>query len=148
MMKKALFTIVLVLVLAIPALAAAQPAGVSVWVKGTHLGVAWDAVSTYEDGTPIIQGEVVTYFLYIKNTVTGAETKIGSTTALTHDIVIPSRGWWVLGVQAVLDPDVSPITWSTDAVNCAGGVTFGVRFLFPGQPKNLKRQAVGNGLAR
>lgn len=109
------------------------------WYKGTTVTFAWDAVTAYEDGTPVVAGETVTYKIYVKNDKTGAEILIGSATGAQTPVVVPSRGWWRFGTQATIPPDVSSISWSSSAVACLEGQTFGLRYLFPADPKNLRR---------
>ena len=135
-MKRILFALMLVMFLATPALA------VDTWYKTLSGTVAWDAVTTYEDGSPLDAGDiVVTYNVYMKNVTTGVQTKIASTPSLSMAIVIPTRGKYRLGVQAELSTtEQSPIGWSDDPVICSTAGTFGFRLMFPAGTKNLKKQ--------
>lgn len=128
-----------ILALALCAVTAGDSEAADNWFRGVAHNVAWDAVTTYEDGTPI-SGETVTYNLYIKNVRTAAEIRVGSTPETTGRIVLPERGQYRLGVQAQLGEDVSPISWSDNAEACAAGDTFGARYLFPFWPKNWRHQ--------
>lgn len=108
------------------------------WHKGTTHPLAWDAVTTYEDGSPI-DGETVSYNLYLKNVQTNVQIKVGSTSESSLTVVIPERGRYRFGVQAALGEDVSEIMWSDNALACEGGQTFGARWMNPNWPRNFRR---------
>jgi hypothetical protein len=132
------------LTIILAALSLVTPAfAVDTWYKTLSGTVAWDALTTYEDGSPIeAAGDgVVTYNVYMKNVTTGVQTKIGSTPATSLAIVIPTRGKYRLGIQAELSAtEQSPIGWSDDPVVCSSAGTFGFRLLFPAGPKGFKKQ--------
>ncbi|HBJ85439.1 MAG TPA: hypothetical protein DDZ88_16490 [Verrucomicrobiales bacterium] len=139
-MKKIILTIILVLGLAGAAGAFnGDAAAADTWHRGISHNLAWDAVTTYEDGTPV-DGEAVSYSIFIKNVATGAEIKVGTSSETAATAVLPSRGRYRFGVQATLGEDVSPITWSDNAEGCANGELFGGRWLFPFWPKNFKHR--------
>jgi hypothetical protein len=135
-MKKVLVVILLSL------FAFATPASaVDTWYKTLSGTVAWDALTTYEDGSPLDAGDVVTYNVYMKNVTSGVQTKIGSTSATSMAIVIPTRGKYRLGVQTELSAsEQSAIGWSDDPVVCSSAGTFGFRLMFPAGAKGLKKQ--------
>lgn len=115
---------------------------VDTWYKTLSGTVAWDAVTTYEDGSPFEPaGDVATYNVYMKNVTTGVQTKIASTPSLSMAIVIPTRGKYRLGIQTELSStEQSPIGWSDDPVVCSTAGTFGFRLMFPSNAKNLRKQ--------
>ncbi len=112
--------------------------GADVWYKVNSATLAWDR-PTFEDGTPVPTEEVITYLMFIKNDKTGAEVQIGSTTELTLAVVLPAKGWYRFGVQATMEGvDPSPVAWSSDPAVCANQLTFGLRWLSPKPPTNLR----------
>jgi opacity protein-like surface antigen len=138
-MKKILLVIVLLFAL-IPASSASA---VDTWYKTLTGTVAWDVPTTYEDGSAIDPADVLllSYNVYMKNVTTGVQTKIGSTSASSMAIVIPSRGKYRLGVQTQLsETEQSVIGWSDDPVICSTAGTFGFRLMFPAGAKGLKKQ--------
>jgi hypothetical protein len=110
-----------------------------IWYKGSTITIAWDAVTGYEDGTPIVAGETVTYNIFVKNDKTGTETRIGTSSSTTSPVAVPAKGWWRFGVQAVNGTDLSNIAYSSNAVSCLNGQTFGLRYLNPADPKSLRK---------
>lgn len=102
--------------------------------KGKLHDVAWDAsmMVTETGETPCTS---CSYYLYIKNIKTGAEIKVGETTQLTHQIVLPAEGRYRAGVQAVriIDetPETSPVSWSDNALVCYQNETFFFRWVYP-----------------
>lgn len=137
-MKKIILAILLVFLFTVPAMAQTVP---DTWYKTLSGTVAWDAVTTYEDGSPLAPTDVMTYNVYIKNVTTGVETKIGATPSLLLSIVIPNRGKYRVGIQSELSPtEISAIGWSDNPVICSTAGTFGFRLMFPAGAKNLKKQ--------
>lgn len=116
---------------------------VDTWYKTLSGTVAWDASTTYEDGSPIDAADqlLISYNVYIKNVQSGVQTKIANTSGTSMAIVIPSRGKYRLGIQTQLSADEqSPIGWSDDPVVCSTAGTFGFRYLFPAGAKGFKKQ--------
>jgi hypothetical protein len=111
----------------------------NIWYKGDTHDLAWDPVTTYEDGSPI-EGEAVTYNLYLKNEQTGSEVPLGPVSADTYQAELPNKGRYRFGVQAALGADVSEIMWSDNAVACQSGQTFGMRWMNPNWPHNIRHQ--------
>jgi hypothetical protein len=110
---------------------------VDTWHKGNTHDLAWDQVVTYEDGSPI-EGEVVNYNLYLKNYQTGVEIFIGPVSPESYQALLPEKGRYLFGVQAAIGVDVSEIMWSDNPVACENGSTFGMRWMNPNWPHNIR----------
>lgn len=100
--------------------------------------VAWDAVTKLADGDPLPEPAVATvgYNVYAKNVVTNAQVTIATNLpGVERQIVLPSRGSYIVGVQAQLlyvgdsQPSLSStIAWTEEPSACQNGATFGFRF--------------------
>jgi hypothetical protein len=108
-----------------------------IWYRGNTHDLSWDPVITYEDGSPI-EGETVNYNLYLKNEQTGVEDLLGVLSANSYQALLPEKGRYRFGVQAALGPDVSEIMWSDNAIACQNGLTFGMRWMNPNWPHNIR----------
>lgn len=113
--------IVLAIVFSTSSVCTAVGDAADVEYKGRTHSVAWDA-SLYDDGTACVG---CTYWLYIKNKVTGVETKIGETTQLTSTITIPLVGSYWAGVDAREGTETpTTISWSNMPEVVAAGQTW------------------------
>jgi hypothetical protein len=136
-MKKVL-VILIILLLTLP-ISIADAADIE--YKGRTHNVTW-AASVYDDGTACT---ACTYYLYIKNKVTGVQTKVGETTQLTSTITLPLAGSYWAGVDA-RDGDVgagvaTAISWSNMPEVVSLGETWFLTWTKTLQgPKSFKHQ--------
>src|SRR4030067_852934 len=95
-MKK---TLVIVLLLAISVAANAQT-----WHTANQSTIAWDAVSTLFDGSPIPSGSTIEYEVYLANAITDPQKShpvlAGTTTEPTYLITLNVEGKFLFGVKA------------------------------------------------
>lgn len=143
-MKKAIlsFVPILALVLSLPAAGAFSGADAAdARYKGRTHTVAWDPA--------LLETEVscmdCRYEIYLKNKITGIQTKIGETPETAISIVIPVEGrYWVGGLaKRTVDGEdvVSPTAWSDTPEACLGGQTFFLDWVAaPLGIKGLKKQ--------
>jgi len=117
-------------------------AGADEWHATNQVTVRWDAVTTLLDGSPVPEGDIVAYDLYIRPIQTGipfmAVPNVSGTESL---ITLLEEGDYHVGVRAVrIVPAVgeiparafySSISWSSDPLAVKDGVTFGVSHYIP-----------------
>lgn len=124
-------------------------AGICVeWRSTNQATVAWDAVTTLNDGSALPAGDYIAYRVYLANSVTDPEKSnpalLGETDQLQYTVTLNVEGKYYVGVQAVrydatdTEIETSIINWSD--VN--GDMTpnpFGlVHYLPPAAPLNLR----------
>ena len=138
-LKTFLFTLIAALI-AVPIAYSA----VDNWYPANQRTVAWDAVTTLEDGTPLPEGSTVSYeVFYAKEDKTG-QMSLGITSATSFTVTLPAEGKYIIGVQAIrnivgVDPIRSTMAWSDDPTKCQNGATFGIIFYIkPGNVGGLR----------
>lgn len=129
-MKKVVFLAIIALVFGSLSIALAQT-----WHNQAQVTVAWDAVTTYQNGTAISSDEVVAYQLFAEDVDSSAgRFMVGETRDTQYTISFESEGSYLLGVRAVRKDgngtvlSRSSIVWSDNATEVANGETFGVRY--------------------
>ena len=118
-----------------------------VWHPANQVTLAWDAVTTLQDGTTIPAGNVVKYqaFKRLLPATTG-EAVGGEVVTLQQAVSFSVEGGYFLGVKALRYVDSvlvsqSEISWSDVAANCANGEAFGVTYwMAPSMVKGLRLQ--------
>jgi len=142
-MRKQL-SIAVVILLLIVGVAFAQT-----WHTANQATVAWDAVTTLGDGSPLPAGDTMEYVVYLSNAITDPNkdnpTEVTTVTATSHLITLNVEGSFFVCVKAVrklADTTVvgeSEVAWSDDPQYVQAGETFGLRyFLPPAAIKNMR----------
>jgi len=109
-MKFLKFVLPLLLVLCLFSPAMAQVS----WHTANQVTIGWDAYDN-SAGNP---GDAIEYNVYLKHTVTGAETLIGTDSATTYLITFITEGMFLAGVSTVRKVDVNlDGTWDTSDVD-------------------------------
>jgi hypothetical protein len=116
------------------------------WYPANQKMVAWDAVTTLDDGSPIPAGETVRYQVYILKEGEPETNKIsvGSTTESQFLVTLSNEGKWFIGIESERMQgesiiSKSSISWSSNTVVCQNGESFGITFFrMPRQPMNLR----------
>ena len=114
----------LILVFATPAF------GVDTWYPANQGAFTWDPVTTMEDGSAVIPGQL-TYRLYIKLEGTGEITEAGEVAGAPVTLTFDRDGKHRVGVKVIrmVDGEIvsasKDISWSDDPVFCENGETFG-----------------------
>jgi len=116
------------------------------WVSANQVTVAWDAVTTLSDGTPIPETDTVQYNIYLASETDVDKTDpilVGTTTETQYTITMEAEGRFFVGAQTErLDSNgnllnQSSIGWSDNSTYVATE-TFGVQFfLAPAAPTGL-----------
>lgn len=119
-------------------------ADVSNWKTTNQLTVAWDAVTTLDDGTAIPANYSISYRIYTALGNSSATPIPGAVTNSTQaTVTFATEGKYVIGVKAIkLDStsteiSESAISWSDDPLVVSGGTFGAVYYLAPSGPKNL-----------
>jgi len=118
-----------------------------VWYPANQKTIAWDAVTTLDDGSPIPTGETIRYQIYIVKEGQSKDTAInlGNATNTQFLVTLPNEGKWFVGIETErLDSagvliNKSSVSWSDNTTYCQNGETFGISFFrLPSQPQNLR----------
>ena len=137
---------VAILILAVCFLAGGAQA--QIWYPANQATVAWDPVTTIDNGSPLPAGDVIKYHLWATpsiNMTKANPTDMGTTEAAQMTLSFPTEGRYFLGVQterwvAGAMESSSIIAWSDDQNVCADAKTFGVKYyLPPGVAHGLKK---------
>jgi hypothetical protein len=129
-------------------LAFALPGFCVEWRSTNQATIAWDAVTTLDDGSALPAGHTVKYRVYLSNAVTDPEKSnpalLGETDQLEYTITLNTEGKYYAGVQSVrydentVEVGTSVINWS----DTNGEMTpnpFGlIHYLPPAAPVNLR----------
>ena len=125
----------------------ASAASAQVWHPANQVTLAWDAVTTLQDGTNIPAGSTIKYQVYKRLLpATTGEMAGAEVTALQQAVSFSVEGGYYLGVKALRYVDSalvsqSEIAWSDVAANCANGEAFGVTYwMQPSMVKGLRLQ--------
>ena len=127
-------------------------AGEITWHQLNKVTVAWDAVTTLSDDTPIPEGDIVKYKVYVAEPGQKENAfHMGETEAVEYEFGLPKEGKFFAGVQALryrlIDEDLkelgrSRIAWS-DMDEDTGNNPFGIVFYFtPSAPLNLRKKEI------
>ena len=126
------------IILAIVFMLMASTASAVIWKNASLVPIAWDAVTTLENGSPIPAESAVNYVIYIvpESGIADADNQkieVGQTTDTTFNIVMTNEGNYYFGGKAerfVNDVKVSEsaISWSFVAANNQGGEEMGIVF--------------------
>uniref|UniRef100_A0A6M3IGW2 Uncharacterized protein n=1 Tax=viral metagenome TaxID=1070528 RepID=A0A6M3IGW2_9ZZZZ len=114
------------------------------WRTANQVTVAWDAVTTLEDGTTIPAGSTVQYQVFIRVDPGGTPVAGATTNATQAVITLATEGRFHVGIKAqrLVSGQVvseSLIAWSSNVASAAGGNTWGVVYYLPLAPaKNLR----------
>jgi hypothetical protein len=114
------------------------------WKTTNQITVAWDAVTTMNDGSAIPSGSTVQYQVYIRTDPSGTPAQAGSpVTATQATVTFSTEGSFDVGVSAqrmVSSSMVSesPISWSNDPA-ATNNNPFGVKYWkVPAAPQNIR----------
>jgi len=120
------------------------------WYVANQSTVAWDPVTTLENGDPIPEGSVIRYQTYIANAVTDPNkenpTDTGIVDVAQKTFTLGVEGSYYVGAQTLREVDEmilesSVIAWTDVAEFCKDGVTFGLRFyLIPDHVEGMYSQ--------
>jgi len=119
------------------------------WHTANQLTVAWDAVTTKDDGGALGAGETIEYVVYMANAATDPNkanpVEVDRTAATESTLTLNVEGSFFVGVKAVRKladgtaVSESTISWSDTADATGAGNEFGVRyFLPPGKVKVIR----------
>jgi len=119
------------------------------WYPANQVTVAWDAVTTLTDDTPIPAGDAVTYSVYMRPFPDGAPVRVVTNIPDLQSVVtFTAEGRYLLGVSASRQPEgetelfESTICWSfgmAEPCTSTDG-TFAIKFfLNPRNPDNLRK---------
>jgi hypothetical protein len=127
-LKKLLYAILCIILLFTLSLAAEGEHCVSCVKTSSSLKIAWDATTTYLNGTPIGEPKAVRYNVYIRkcnaNKIKKVCNKISET---TYEIPLQKSGKYFVGVDAEYVTK-SEKSWSCDPEKCANKNPFCVEF--------------------
>lgn len=119
------------------------------WVAANEKTVAWDAVTTLEDGTTIPAGSAITYEVFRAGEGRTNVTAAGATSSTQFTVAFPAEGKWLVGVRAkreMTDPnnpatvitEYSATSWSDDPVATTPGPFGIITFKKPASPKGMR----------
>lgn len=140
--KIAVFSVLLVLFLAGFAIA-------QTWHTANQATVAWDAVTTIDNGDPLPPTDTIEYVVYLSNAITDPNkdnpVEIARTTNTEQLITLNVEGSYFVGCKAIrkiadgTEVGESVVAWSDDPQYVLNGQTFGLRyFMPPSAPNNLR----------
>ena len=126
------------IILAMAIMLIASTASAVIWKNASLVPIAWDAVTTLENGNLIPAGDTVNYVIYIvpESGIADADNQkieVGQTTDTTFNIVMENEGNYYFGGKAERLVDgakvsESAISWSFVAANTQGGEEMGIVF--------------------
>lgn len=119
------------------------------WHTANQATVAWDAVTTIDNGDPLPATDTIEYVVFLSNAITDPNkdnpVEVATTTDLEQLITLNVEGSYFVGVKAVrkiadgTNVGESAVAWSDDPQYVLNGETFGLRyFLPPAAPGNLR----------
>jgi len=140
--KISLFAVLFLVLLAGVALA-------QTWHTANQATVAWDAVTTIDNGDPLPAGDTIEYVVYLSNAITDPNkdnpVEVARTTDTSQLITLNVEGSYFVGCKAIrkiadgTEVGESVVAWSDDPQYVLNGETFGLRyFLAPSAPGNLR----------
>lgn len=140
--KISLFVVLFLVLLAGVALA-------QTWHTANQATVAWDAVTTIDNGDPLPPTDTIEYVVYLSNAITDPNkdnpVEVARTTNLEQLITLNVEGQYFVGCKAIrkiadgTEVGESVVAWSDDPQYVLNGETFGLRyFLPPSAPGNLR----------
>lgn len=143
-MKKRLIVILAIFIMLIGSIALAQT-----WHTANQATVAWDAVTTIDNGDPLPATDTIEYVVYLSNAITDPNkdnpVEVARTTNLEQLITLNVEGQYFVGCKAIrkiadgTEVGESVVAWSDDPQYVLNGETFGLRyFLAPSAPSNLR----------
>ena len=123
-------------------------AGSLEWKATNQATIAWDQVTTLENGDPLPANNTIKYRVYLANAVTDSDKTnpalLGEIDQLQYTLTLNSEGKYFVGVQSVrydenaLEIEVSTVNWS-DVNGAMTPNPFGlVHYLPPAAPANLR----------
>lgn len=123
-----------------------SPAHALTWTKTNQATVAWDAVTTTDDGSPIPAGSTIQYRVFSK-TILGVEVELGITNTTSYTLTLTDGQKIFVGVQSerIVDGVIEAVStrkaYSNVPSDCLNGVDFGLKFFKdPANVKNLHAQ--------
>jgi hypothetical protein len=108
-----------------------------VWKPTNQATIAWDAVSTFDDGTALPVGSTVQYDTFTRRDTDPVTTYVRAitVTAPTATLTFLAEGRYFVGVQAIrlINDTITPesnstISWSDNTAVAQGGAPFGVSY--------------------
>lgn len=143
-MKKRLIVILALFIMLIGSIALAQT-----WHTANQATVAWDAVTTVDNGDPLPATDTIEYVVYLSNAVTDPDknnpVEVARTTNTEQLITLNVEGSYFVGCKAIrkiadgTNVGESVVAWSDDPQYVLNGQTFGLRyFMPPAAPSNLR----------
>lgn len=119
------------------------------WITANQVTIAWDAVTTKDDGTPLGPTDTVIYGIYIRDVKTAVEAKVIEVPGITYTHTFTAEGRYHMGVTAIrgIDNGDGTITVTESSINWSDvdGVytpnPFALKyFINPSMPENLHVQ--------
>lgn len=143
-MKKRLIVILAIFIMLIGSIALAQT-----WHTANQATVAWDAVTTVDNGDPLPPTDTIEYVVYLSNAITDPNknnpVEVARTTNTQQLITLNVEGSYFVGCKAIrkiadgTEVGESVVAWSDDPQYVQNGETFGLRyFLAPAAPNQLR----------
>ena len=116
------------------------------WITANQFTVTWDAVTELSDGTPLPEGDIIEYRLWLSNAVTDPDktnpVEVVVTPVNTYVLTIDAEGRYFVGLQTIRKITIgadgekqvigeSVIGWTDDPEIAAGGAIFGLQYYLP-----------------
>lgn len=111
------------------------------WHTANQATVAWDAVTTVDNGDPLPATDTIEYVVYLANAITDPDknnpVEIETTTSLQSVITLNVEGSYWVGVKSVrkiadgTNVGESRVAWSDNPADCKDGQDFGLRYFQP-----------------
>lgn len=141
-MKKIFMIIMILFVLYIGSASAVD------WKVTNQVTIAWDAPTTFTDGTPLVSSVIIRYKVYLSNAITDPDKSnpvlLGETDQLEYTVTLNVEGKYFAGVSSARYDDSgqqlneSDINWS-DTNGIWTPAPFGLaHYLLVGPPANLR----------
>jgi len=131
-MKRVVLAVILIFTLAHIAGAAEM-----VWKPTNQASIAWDAVTTFDDGSALPSGSTVQYDTFTRGEKDPVTTYVRAATVTVPAVTLTFQieGRYFVGVQAirlvngvVVPESNSTISWSDNADMVQGGIPFGISY--------------------
>ncbi len=143
-MKKRLTVILAIFLVLFAGIALAQT-----WHTANQATVAWDAVTTIDNGDPLPPTDTIEYVVYLANAVTDPNktnpVEVARTTNTQQLITLNVEGQYFVGCKAIrkiadgTEVGESVVAWSDDPQYVQNGETFGLRYFMPPSAPNQLR---------
>ena len=110
------------------------------WFSANSSVITWSAVTTLENGEPILHTGYISYSVWLAleaDTAREDAIELGVTTDLTYVVTMAEEGKYFVGLQSIRNTSdgllicKSRIGWSDEPEIVADGVTFGLSYYYP-----------------